>query len=144
MRHSALRSELRWPAAALLAEIAAIHIVLVPAHLREAPYAGALFIALSAASLALAAVIIVSDHPMGWLAACGLAASAIFAYLVSRSVGLPMMSDDVGDWVNPLGVGALCAEAIAIALSLFVLMRRHGVAQPAGAPRRSPLATGSA
>jgi hypothetical protein len=144
MRSSALRSEWRWLAVALLAEIAAVHIALVPEHLREAPYAGALFIALSAASLALAAVIIVSDHPMGWLAAGGLAASAIVAYALSRSVGLPMMSDDIGDWVNPLGIGALCAEAIAVALSLFVLMRRHGVAQPACAPRPSPLATGSA
>jgi hypothetical protein len=139
-----LRSEWRWPAAALLAEIAAIHIVLVPAHLREAPYAGALFIALSAASLALAAVIVVRDHPMVWLAAGGLAASAIVAYALSRSVGLPMMSDDVGDWVNPLGIGALCAEAIAVALSLFVPLRRDAVAQPAGAPRPTPLATGSA
>jgi hypothetical protein len=89
-------------------------------------------------------VIIVSDHPIAWLAAGGLAASAIAAYAVSRSVGLPLMADDIGDWVNPLGIGALCAEAIAIALSLFVLLHRHPVAQPASAPRRSPLATGSA
>jgi len=47
----------RWPAAAALSATAAIHMTLVPDHLREAPYAGALFIALSAAALATAIVL---------------------------------------------------------------------------------------
>jgi hypothetical protein len=129
--------------AALLAEVAAVHIALVPAHLREAPYAGVLFIALSAASLTLCVVMIVRDHPLAWAAAGGLTASAIAAYAVSRSIGLPLMADDIGDWVSPLGIGALCAEAIALALALSVLSRRRPVAQPAGR-RVAPLATGSA
>lgn len=144
MRSSALRSDWRWPAAALLAEIAAIHIALVPAHLREAPYAAGLFIALSAASLALAVRIVIRGDRPTWTAASGLAASAIFAYIISRSVGLPMMSDDIGGWLNPLGVGAVCAETITVAISMIALLHRSVVAQPAGAPRRSPLATGSA
>jgi hypothetical protein len=130
--------------AALLAEIAAIHIALVPAHLREAPYAGALFIALSAASLALAALIVLRDRRPAWTAAGCLAASAIISYVLSRSVGLPMMGDDIGDWFNPLGVGAVCAEAIAVAISLLVLFRPRAVTQAAGGPRVAPLATGNA
>jgi hypothetical protein len=130
--------------AALLAEVAAVHIALVPAHLREAPYAGVLFIALSTASLMLCVVMIVADQPLAWAAAGGLTASAIVAYVVSRSIGLPMLADDIGDWVNPLGVGALCAEAIAVAVALFVLSRRGPVAQPPAARRVAPLATGRA
>ena len=143
MRPSPLRSPWRWPVAALLAEIAAIHIALIPQHLREAPYAAGLFIALSAASLAAAAAMLIRDDRPVWTAAGGLAASAIVAYVLSRSLGLPMMSDDIGDWLNPLGVGAMCAEAITVALSLMVLLTA-AVTQPAGAPRPGPLATGSA
>ncbi len=139
MRSSPLRSDWRWPAAALLAQIAAIHIALIPQHLREAPYAAGLFIALSVASLGVAALMLYRDDPPVWTAAGGLAAAAIVAYVLSRSVGLPMMSDDIGDWLNPLGVGAVCAEAITVALSMLVL-RTH----PAPAPRPRPLATGRA
>jgi hypothetical protein len=143
MRSSPLRSPWRWPTAALLAEIAAIHIALIPQHLREAPYAAGLFIALSAASLAVGAMVLLRDDRPIWIAAGALAAGAIFAYLISRSVGLPMMSDDIGDWANPLGVGALCAEAITLVLTSFAL-RTAARAHPAGAPRDIPLATGSA
>lgn len=143
MRSSPLGSQWRWPAAALLAEIAAIHIALIPQHLREAPYAAGLFIALSAASLAVGALMLYRDTPPAWTAAGALAAGAIVAYVLSRSIGLPMMSDDIGDWLNPLGIGALCAEAITAVISLLVL-RTAAATQPAGAPRPSPLATGRA
>jgi hypothetical protein len=140
-----MRSEWRWPAAALLAEVAAVHIALVPAHLRDAPYAGAVFIALSAASIGVALLIAVSDQRRAWAAAGGLAAGALVAYVISRSVGLPMMSDDLGDWLNPLGIGAVCAEAITVAICSGVLLRPRSVSiQAARGPRVSPLASGSA
>ena len=143
MRPSALRSHWRWPTAALLAEIAALHIALIPQHLREAPYAAGLFAALSAASLAAAALILLRDDPRVWKAAGGLAAAAIIAYLLSRSIGLPMMKDDIGDWLNPLGIGALSAEAITVALSMLVL-KTSAATHPTPAPRPRPLATGRA
>ena len=145
MRLSPARSEWRWPATALLVEIAAIHISLVPQHLREAPYAGALFIALSAAALMTAALLALCDDRRVWLSASMLAGSAIVAYVASRWIGLPSLADDVGDWVNPLGIGAIVAEAITLALGFAVLFatkprRRH-------ASRNvpvTPLATGRA
>ena len=93
---------------------------------------------------ALAALILVRDHPLVWTAGGCVAASAIVAYVLSRSVGLPMMSDDIGDWLNPLGVGALCAESITVAISLLALFHPSAVAQPARGSRVNPLATGSA
>lgn len=143
MRSTGLRSDWRWPAAALLAQIAAIHIALIPQHLREAPYAAGLFIALSAASLIVAALILIRDDPPTWTAAATLAAGAIVAYVLSRSIGLPMMNDDIGDWLNPLGTGALCAEAITVAISLLVL-RTAATTHRARAPRPNPLAAGRA
>lgn len=105
----------RWPVIGALVATAAIHLTLVPGHLREAPYAGVLFIALSASALAVAAVLAVSNHPLAWLGAVGISLSALLAYLASRSIGLPSLSDDIGDWLNPLGVVAvLCEGAVAL------------------------------
>lgn len=103
----------RWPAAVSLAAIAGIHIALVPAHLREAPYAGALFMALSLAALAIAILLLISSHQLVWVGAGALSLTAILAYVLSRSVGLPSLPDDVGDWLNPLGVAALLSETAA-------------------------------
>ncbi len=104
----------RWPAAAALSATAAIHMTLVPDHLREAPYAGALFIALSAAALATAIVLSATDHELVWLAAGAISLSALVAYFLSRSVGLPSLSDDIGDWANPLGLAAVACETFTV------------------------------
>jgi hypothetical protein len=105
----------RWFAAACLAVIAGVHIAIAPEHLHEAPYAGVLFLALATAALAVAALVLTSNQPLVWTAAAALSLAALVAYLMSRSVGLPSLGDDVGDWLNPLGVVAvLCEAAVAL------------------------------
>ena len=113
----------RWPAAGCLAATAAIHMTLVPQHLHEAPYAGALFIALSASALALAMVVMATNHEAAWLATGALSFTALLGYTLSRSVGLPSMSDDIGDWLNPLGVSAVVCETVAAMISSGLLWR---------------------
>ena len=114
-------SILRWPAAACLAATATIHMTLVPDHLREAPYAGAMFIALSAAALAVALLLMAVDHELVWSGAAALCLAAVLSYVLSRSVGLPSMSDDIGDWLNRLGIAAVACETVAIAICSAVL-----------------------
>jgi hypothetical protein len=114
MHLSYVSSGWRWPAGAALSATAAIHLTLVPDHLREAPYAGALFIALTAAALLTAILLSVTDHDLVWLAAGAISLGAIVAYFLSRSVGLPAMSDDIGDWANPLGLTAVACEALTV------------------------------
>jgi len=104
----------RWPAAGALSATAAIHMTLVPEHLHEAPYAGGLFIALSVAALTAAMLLSATDHEFVWLAAAAMSLGAIVAYFLSRSVGLPSMSDDIGDWTNPLGLAALACETVVL------------------------------
>jgi len=77
----------RWPAAAALSATAAIHMTLVPEHLREAPYAGALSMALSIVALAAAILLSATDHELVWLAAGAISLGALVAYFLSRSVG---------------------------------------------------------
>ena len=36
---------------------------------------------------------------------------------MSRSVGLPSLSDDIGDWLNPLGVIAVVCETAVVLIA---------------------------
>jgi hypothetical protein len=116
----------RGAAVALLAATAGIHIALVPEHLREAPYAAALFIALSAAALALAVLLLVRSDLVVWTMSYGLVVTALLAYVASRSIGLPSLDDDVGDWLGPLGIAALGVEVAAACLCSTALRGRDG------------------
>jgi hypothetical protein len=126
-------SRWRWPTAALLSATAAIHMTLVPDHLRDAPYAGALFIVLSAAALTAAILLAGTNHEFVWLGAGALSASALLGYFLSRSIGLPDLSDDLGDWLNPLGLTAVGCEAAAALICCGVI---SGMASPAAHPAR--------
>lgn len=81
----------------------AAHIPVIPAHLREAPYIGVLFIVLTVASFALAAVLALGDVAAAYLSTAAVMGLALLAYVISRTVGLPQIGDDIGNWLgNPL------------------------------------------
>ena len=103
---------------------------LVPDHLREVPYAGAFFIALSAAALAGALLLMAVDHELVWAGAAALCLSAVISYILSRSVGLPSMPDDVGDWLNRLGIAAVACESAALMICSVVLWRARANRRP--------------
>ena len=126
----------RWPTATLLTATAGIHLTLVPDHLREAPYAGVMFIALSTAALVAAIAVPVTNHAIAWLAAGTVSLSATIAFCLSRSIGLPGLSDDIGDWLNPLGLAALGCEISVVLICWRVVHaqphRLAGVGEPVG------------
>jgi len=131
-RHSTrLGSPLRWAAAVLLLVTAATHVPLVPVHLAEAPYIGMLFIALSVASIVLAVLLLRWDSPAVWSACGSMMLLAVVAFLASRTVGLPQISDEVGNWSEPLGFPALAAEALT-AVVAFVALRHRSIHQGKG------------
>lgn len=113
----------QWVAAALLDVTAAIHIAIAPDHLHEAPYAGVLFLALAVTALLTAALLLTTNHQLVWTGATALVVTALVSYLLSRSIGLPSLSDDVGDWTGPLGVIAVVSEAAVAVIGLLALRR---------------------
>jgi hypothetical protein len=110
------RSPWRWPAAAAGLVVVASHIPVTPMHLSEAPYIGWSFVALEIAMAVLAAALLLEDTPLVWAAAGVVPALAIAAYALTRSVALPQIADDVGNWTEPLGVVAVVAEALLVVL----------------------------
>jgi len=52
-----------------------------------------------------------------------LSLAAVLSYILSRSVGLPLISDDIGDWLGALGIAAAACETAALAICSSVLWR---------------------
>src|SRR5215218_3584155 len=96
------RSPAQWCASFLLVVAAGTHIPLIREHLEEAPYVGWLFLALSVVCLGLAVAILVVDTPGVWMLSGAVCLAAVVAFLASRTVGLPQIGDDVGNWTEPL------------------------------------------
>jgi len=126
------RSPWRSPAAATALVVVAAHVPVTPSHLAEAPYIGWSFVALEVALTILAVALMVHDTPLLWWAAVLIPALAIAAYALTRSVAMPLVADDLGNWAEPLGIVALTAEALLVALALgrnSPLWRRSWVAR---------------
>lgn len=101
---------------------AAVHLFLVPGLLGKAPDAAVLFLVLGVAFLALAGVLVEWDTSLAWSGAAGVNALALSAYVLSRSVGLPQLGDQVGNWAEPLGLVAIAAEALLVIEGASVLL----------------------
>lgn len=113
----------RWVVTASIAVAAAAHIPVIGPHLDEAPYMGALFILLTAACTLLAAAVLTRDSRGVYALValtCGL---AVVGYVATRVVAFPMLADDVGNWLEPLGVVSIVSESIAVAAALTALHR---------------------
>jgi hypothetical protein len=107
-------------------------------HLTGVPYVGWLFVGLIAVCAAGGVLLAVRDPALVWAvlgASCG---AAVVLYAVSRSAGMPGMSDDIGDWANELGLVSVLSETLVLVFSCLALRRPRGSARmllalPAGA-----------
>jgi len=114
----------RWRTIVIVATLtaSAAHIPVIGPHLDEAPYMGVLFIVLTAACAVLAAAAIVRDSQAVYaliVLTCGL---AIIGYAATRLFAFPMLADDVGNWLEPLGVVSIVAEIVAVAAATSALV----------------------
>ena len=121
------KSPAQWTASFLLVVAAATHIPLIGEHLEEAPYVGWLFIALSVVCLVLAVAILFVDSPSLWVISGAVCLAAVVGFLASRTIGLPQIGDDVGNWTEPLGIPAVASELLMVVLAWAHLRRGRSV-----------------
>lgn len=136
----AIASVLTWPlagrpphsawrvvaAAGAIAEAVA-HIPVIEDHFSEAPYIGVLFVLVTVAGFLLAVLLLTADSRAVWVSALVVSALALAAYVLSRTVGLPQIEDDIGHWADPLGTLAIVGEAVMLLSAIAHLRgrRRH-------------------
>jgi hypothetical protein len=109
-----------------LAAIALIHFIDLFSKLRETPYLGVAYIGLIIASLTLGARLIRGSDVRLWLCAGALAGATIVGYVLSRAIGLPRASGDIGNWQEPLGLAALFVEGLVVLLSAHAVALLRG------------------
>ncbi|GGB42024.1 hypothetical protein GCM10011492_36220 [Flexivirga endophytica] len=115
--------------AAVIAAIA--HVPVIRPHLDEAPYMGVLFVVLTVACVTLAVTVVAHDGSRVYglaILTCGL---AVVGYAATRLVAFPMLSDDVGNWLEPLGIVSVVSESVVVVAAAIALHghRRSGSAQ---------------
>lgn len=109
--------------AALIVLVGVIHLVDAPDSFGEAAYKGALFAANGVAA-AVAAVGVLRGSRWGWHLGVLVSAGAFLGYVVSRTLGLPGLPPD--EWMEPLGVASLIAEALFVAVYLRAISGARG------------------
>jgi hypothetical protein len=125
-----------------LVAIALIHILQLPAAFDAIGYLGALFIAAVVGSLLLAAILTRTSDDLAWTATGGLAVLILVCYVLSRSVGLPGFSEDVGEWAEAPGLASMAVEGLLVFLATAVLLTRRYTMRSLAA--RSTVPTGQA
>lgn len=118
----ALRSRWRGPLALATTVAAGAHVPVIGEHLREAPYMGVLFVLLTAACLIAALAAFAWDPPALYLFAGGVCALAVLGYCATRLVAFPQLDDDLGNWLEPLGVVSVASELVAAACAGAALL----------------------
>jgi hypothetical protein len=118
----------RTVAALGLLGIALIHVIDLPGKFEEGAYLGVGFIGLIIAAVLLAERLIRRGGRGVWTFAALLSGAIIAGYVISRTVGLPGAADDIGNWLEPLGVASLFVEGVIVLLSLSALTRPQQLA----------------
>jgi hypothetical protein len=96
--------------------------------IREPTYVGVGYIVLEVEAVVAAVALMVSGASMSWLLALGIAAGPLAGYILSRSVGLPGYTDDIGKWDEPLGILSLIVEGLlVVGCAVCLLLRAQRV-----------------
>jgi hypothetical protein len=131
----------RTVAIAGLAAIALIHILEVPDAFEAIGYLGALFICVVVGGVLLAAVMTRTGDDRVWAAVGSFAGLILLCYILSRSVGLPGFTDDIGEWTEPPGLASMVAESLLVCVSTAALLTRNAVRRVAGSTEAGSRAT---
>lgn len=124
-----------------LAGIALIHLLDSIGKWSETRYLFWMYVALMVGSLATAGAVLFTRSRLSWVAAAGVAASALIGFVINRTVGLPNAMDDIGNWTEPLGLASLFVEGVTVAVSVAALAATRSPATVRGTSRRRDLAT---
>ena len=89
-----------------------------------------LYLVLIAGCMVAAALLLSGRHRAGWLVSAGCAVSPMIAYSLSRTSGLPSAGDDVGNWMESLGLASVFVEGSVALLSAFALTAMRAPASP--------------
>ena len=104
-----------------LVGVAAIHFVQVVPTTEQTPWLGAGFVLLTIACVALAARLTTGQSRGTWMLVGSVVGTAILGYVFTRTFSTFIDNQDVGNWSENLGMGAMLVEGLLLLLSLSQL-----------------------
>ena len=108
-------------AVAGLLGIALVHLLDLPGKVHETPWMAVLYVGLIVSALVLAEVLVRKDDRRAWAGTLGLAVMVAAGFVVNRTVGMPGAMDDIGNWLEPLGLASLFLEGVVAAVAGLAL-----------------------
>ena len=128
-------------AAALCLAVAVVHVINQGGlTVREPRYVGIGYLVLEVEAVVAATMLVFSATRTWWLLSLGVAAGPLAGYVLSRSVGLPGYTDDVGNWFDPLGLASLAVEATLLVLAALAVVSLVRPDRPDLTPMDAPAA----
>jgi hypothetical protein len=109
-----------------MAGIAVIHILDAPDTFEGVKYIFWLYIAIIVGAIPISLLLLQWSSRLAWIGPALLAAGPLIGYLLTRSVGLPGDSGDIGNWLDSLGLASMFVETAVLSLSLARLGTGHG------------------
>ena len=119
-----LLSGWRWPATLLAIVAALAHVPVMGEHVRKAPYMGGLFALFSLTVLGLAAALLLADTALRYALLGGWCALALLTYVATRTIAVPQLADDVGNWTELWGLVSIAAELGVVACCTAAIISR--------------------
>ena len=104
-----------------LGGVALIHLLELQGKLAEVAYLGVGYIALTFGCVIAAAMLVHRNSRTGWVLAGGVALATFVGYGLTRTVGLPLSTDDIGNWLEPMGLASLFVEGTVVLLAAYAL-----------------------
>jgi hypothetical protein len=104
-----------------MAAIAVIHILDAPGTFEGVKYIFWLYIAIIVGAIPFSILLLQWPSRLAWIGPALLAAGPLIGFLLTRSVGLPGDSDDIGNWLESLGLASMFVEVAVLSLSLVRL-----------------------
>jgi hypothetical protein len=120
-------------ASGLLA-VALVHVLDLPGKWEETPWMGYAFAALIAACVVLTEVTLRVANRLIWPVVAIVALGPVAGFVLTRTVGLPGARDDIGNWLEPLGLASLFVEVATAVLALGGLLPATDGAAPSAPP----------
>lgn len=101
-----------------IAGIAVIHILDAPDTFTGVKYIFWLYIAVIVGAIPISLLLLQWSSRLAWIGPALLAIGPLIGYLLTRSVGLPGDSSDIGNWLDSLGLASMFVEVAVLSLSL--------------------------
>jgi len=112
-----------WSGIILISIIGLIHAIDAQDSFKDAVYKGWLFYANGAAAV-IAAYGIYHKNSWGWNLGLMIALGSFGGYVASRTVGLPFIPAEPDAWFEPLGIAAMMAETLFVAVYIGKKVRK--------------------